>query len=92
MQIRWFKRRWDETRGDGFDSWGAATYFFEVTKEGWPSRQIEVYDSGPTLRYGPDHLEDEYGRLGQAQLDEREDWSDWAISSDEFENMWSGDA
>ena len=50
---RWFKRRWEETRGDEFASWGAATYFFEVSDDGWPSRQIEVYDHGPTLRYCP---------------------------------------
>lgn len=89
MGTRYFKRRWDETRGDEFDSWGAATYFFEVDASGWPTRQVEVYDAGPTLRYGPDHEEDQYGQLGQAQLDALEDWTPWAISSEEFEQVWA---
>jgi len=86
---RWFKRRWAESRGDRFDAWGAATYFFEVGEEGRPLRQIEVYDNGPTLRYGPTHVEDEYGQLGQTRLDELEDWSAWTISSEDFERVWS---
>jgi hypothetical protein len=65
MELRWFRRRWEESRGDGFASWGAATYFFEVGPDGRPVRQVEVYDAGPTLRYGPDHPEDEFGQLGQ---------------------------
>jgi hypothetical protein len=88
---RWFKRRWDEPRGDRFDSWGAATYFFEVGDDWWPLRQVEVYDSGPTLRYGPDNNEDEYGQLGITRLDDLEDWSPWAIPSVEFERVWSSD-
>ena len=86
---RWFKRRWDESRGDQFDSWGASTYFFEVGDDGWPTRQVEIYDDGPTLRYGPDRTEDEYGQLGDARLDALEDWTGWAISAAEFERVWS---
>ena len=92
VPIRWFKRRWEEARGDEFSSWGAATYYFEVGEDGWPRRQIEVYDKGPTLRYGTEHVMDEYGLLGQAQLDELEDWTPWAISSEDFERAWSADA
>lgn len=88
MTTRWFKRRWDESRGDDFDSWGSATYFFEVATDGWPRRQVEVYDDGPTLRYGPDRVEDEYGGLGQARLDEFEDWARWEVSRPEFEAAW----
>jgi hypothetical protein len=91
MSNRWFMRRWQESRGDQFESWGAATYYFEVGAGGSPTRQIEVYDNGPTLRYGPDHPEDEYGQLGQARLDEDEDWSPWAIAAEDFENAWSTD-
>jgi hypothetical protein len=63
---RWFSRRWDASRGDQFHSWGAATYFFEVGDDGWPTRHVEIYDDGPTLLYGPDRTEDEYGQLGDA--------------------------
>ena len=76
-------------RGDHYDSWGASTYFFEVGDDGYPSRQLEIYESGRTLRYSPDHLEDEYGQLANVQLDALEDWSPWAISEEEFEQAWS---
>lgn len=45
-------------RGDEFASWGAAIYYFyyfEVGDGGGLTRQIEVYDAGPTPRYGPGH-------------------------------------
>lgn len=89
MPARYFKRPWNESRGDAFDSWGPAVYYFEISGEGWPIRQIEVYEAGPTLRYGPDREEDEYGRLGSARIDELEDWASWAITSDEFEQTWA---
>lgn len=85
---RWFKRRWNESRGDAFDEWGPATYYFEVDDAGRPIRQVEVYDAGPTLRYGPGHEDDEYGQFGAANMDDGEDWSPWAISSDAFELVW----
>ena len=91
MPSRWFMRRWEESRGDKFSSWGSATYYFEVGPDGWPTRQIEVYDNGLILRYGPDHREDEFGQLGQAPLDEVEDWSPWAIAAQDFENAWATD-
>ncbi|MBT2248824.1 hypothetical protein JHV56_08965 [Arthrobacter sp. BHU FT2] len=88
MAIQYYRRRWNESRGDAFFSWGPATYYFEVGEDGWPTRQIEVYDSGPTLRYGPGHEEDEFGLLGQAPLDQLEDWQPWAISESEFAQAW----
>lgn len=89
MSTRWFRRRWEESRGDEYDAWGPSTWFFEVGADGWPRRQVEVYDDGPTLRYGPERDEDRYGGLGQVRLDEFEDWSRWAISSEEFEEAWN---
>jgi hypothetical protein len=84
-------RRWDESRGDKFQSWGPATYFFEVGADGCPIRQMEVYDHGPTLRYGPDNEEDQHGMLAQGQLDSTEDWAPWSITRDVFEKAWSQD-
>jgi hypothetical protein len=86
---RWFSRRWDASRGDQFDSSGAATYFFEVGDDGWPTRHVEIHDDGPTRLYGPDRTEDEYGQLGDARLDAFEGLARWAISAAEFEQGWS---
>lgn len=90
MGSRWFKWRWDESRGDEHDRWGPSTWLFEVDADSWPLRQIEVYDAGPTLRYGPGHDKDEYGHLGQARLDESENWPQGEITADEFEAAWTG--
>lgn len=88
VSTRWFRRRWAESRGDGHGSWGPATYYFELGPDGLPTRQVEVYDEGPTLRYGPAHGEDEYGRLSETQLDELEDWTPWEVTREQFEAVW----
>jgi hypothetical protein len=89
MPSRFFRRPWDESRGDDFDGWGHSVWYFEVGEDGWLIRQIEAYDSGPVLRYGPGHEEDEYGCLGQASLDDSEgDWSRYTIAPDSFEHVW----
>jgi hypothetical protein len=89
MDGRFYRRRWEESRGDEFDAWGRSVWYFEVDDDGWPVRQIEVYDAGPVLRYGPGHEEDQYGGLGQASLDDpEEDWSPFAITRAAFERVW----
>jgi hypothetical protein len=78
-----------EARGDEFDRWGHSVWYFEVDDGGWPVRQIEVYDAGPKLRYGPGHEEDRHGGLGQLNLgDLEEDWNEYMIDQAEFEHAW----
>lgn len=89
MARRWFKWRWEESRGDAYDHWGASTWLFEVDADSLPQRQIEIYDAGPTLRYGPHLDEDEYGFLGRARLDESQNWPNGEITADEFEEAWT---
>jgi hypothetical protein len=55
----------------------------------WPVRQIEIYDAGPVLLYGPDLVEDVHGGLGEAALGEIDEWSDWEISATEFDRFGS---
>ena len=50
MTGRFYRRRWDQSRGDEFDAWGRSVWYFEVNEDGWPVRQVEVYDTGPVLR------------------------------------------
>jgi hypothetical protein len=92
MPNRFYRRRWDETRGDEFDGWGHSLWYFETDDKGWPVRQVEVYDAGRLLRYGPGHDEDRYGGLGQVSLyDSDEDWSTFEIAETEFERVWRSD-
>ena len=89
MGSEYFKRRWEETHPD-HDSWGASQWYFEVANDEI-LRQIEVYDAGPALRYGPDHVEDEHGQLGYGEFANGEDWSRWSVSASEFEEVWARD-
>lgn len=84
----YYKRRWDESRGDDFDSWGASWFLFETGDDFWPQRQMEIYDGGQVLRYDLDHIEDIYGQLGEAPLDPLE-FEPFRISQEEFERLWS---
>jgi hypothetical protein len=86
---RFYRRRWEETRGDEFDGWGCSLWYFETDNQGGPVRQLEVYDAGRVLRYDLRHSEDRYGGLGQASLyDSDEDWSSFEITEAEFERGW----
>jgi hypothetical protein len=88
MSRRYYRREWTESRGDQWDFWGPSVYLFETDENGLPLRQIEQYAAGPTLRYGPDQSEDEYGFLSAEALDSDE-WSGFAITGSEFETAWA---
>ena len=85
--MKYYARGWNESRGDAYDHWGPATYYFEVGDDDWPVRQVEVYDHGPTLRHDLDHLDDEFGGLSEVPLDPVE-FAPFAISHDDFEHVW----
>jgi len=89
MEKRWYRRRWEESRGDEFDAWGFSTWYLEVDGDGWPLRQVEDYDAGPTLRYGPENLADDFGQLAAAQLDDLEEWTPFAIAAGQFDVAWA---
>lgn len=92
MPNRFYRRRWDETRGDEFDNWGHSVWLFEVGCDGWPVRQVEIYDVGRVLRYGPNHPEDHYGGLGEASIyDSGDQRNDFEITEAEFEREWTSD-
>jgi hypothetical protein len=57
----------------------------------WPVRQIEIYDAGPVLLYGPDLVEDVHGGLGEAALGEIDEWSEWDFGNrvwPDLEAVW----
>lgn len=85
---RFFKRPWDECRGDAYEAWGTSVWYFELDDERYPVRQIEIYESGDVLTYDQTHLDDEYGGLGEAALDGEEEWKPFEIAEHEFDSAW----
>ncbi len=87
--MRYFKRPWNETRGDENEDWGTSTWFFEVGPDFYITRQIEVYEGGQALKYDKGHLEDAYGGLGEGALDlGRDGFLPFEIDATEFERAW----
>ena len=84
----YFKRHWDETRGDQHDDSGTSTWYFETEADMWPTRQIEVYANGRVLYYDRQHIEDGFGKLSEAALDATE-FAPFSIAQLEFEQAWS---
>src|SRR5262245_42094996 len=86
--MRYAKFRWDEDRGDQYSAWGGSWWYFETGADGYVRRQIEVYDSGVQVRYGPDHQDDEYGGLSEVHHSELDRPADQELSAAEFESLW----
>ncbi len=87
--MRFFKYRWDEDRGDEHAEWGGSWWYFEIGPDGYPVRQVEEYDSGIRLRYGPDHQEDDFGFLGYPNVSDMDRPPDLELSAAEFEAVWT---
>jgi hypothetical protein len=87
MKMRYFKRHWEETL-DEIDEWGTSDWYFELNSEGTPLRQVQKYENGKTLKYDENHIEDEYGGLGDQELD-LEEFKEFEISEDDFLIIWN---
>ena len=85
---RYFTGRWTESPGGDKAHWGCSSWYFEVDSHGVVTRQIEVYDSGPRLRYDSSHSEDAFGALAKVWNGETEAQL-VPITSSEFEAEWS---
>ncbi|MFF5206085.1 hypothetical protein [Streptosporangium sp. NPDC000396] len=81
--MRYFRRPWDEDRGDEYASWGTSTFYLALDDEGYAHAQIEVYANGTVLAYDAEHDEDRYGGLTYAQLD-LDEFAPYEISELEF--------
>ena len=86
--MHYFKRHWNESRGDQYDNWGSSTWYFEVEADMTPTRQIEVYANGVVLHYDQQHIEDEFGGLSESALGAVE-FAAFAIAQSEFEQAWN---
>jgi hypothetical protein len=88
-RARYGKFRWDENRGDQHAAWGASWWYFETGSDGYVTRQVEVYDLGIRLRYGPRHQEDEFGGLSQGHESELDRSADQEMTAEEFVAEWA---
>lgn len=85
--MRYFKRFWNESRGDEYDHWGTCMYYFETDDLGWPMRQIEEYQNGVVSKYDRNKIQDKFGALADQQL-ELEEFDKYEIEESEFQRMW----
>ncbi len=82
------KQRYWTRRGDAYAWW---VFYGGTSIAGAKSlscRQVEVYDSGMRLRYGPDHTEDNYGCLSHGNLKEMDLHQAELLKAEEFELVW----
>ncbi|WP_452596861.1 hypothetical protein [Pontimicrobium sp. MEBiC01747] len=85
--MNYYKRNWNETRGDQYDSWGKSIWYFETDDKGVVLRQVEAYENGKVLKYDNQNIEDEFGGLADQNLDLNE-FVEFSIEKEEFENKW----
>jgi len=83
----YFKRPWEQTRGDNYDHWGTSIWYFEAKDNGEVIRQIEVYENGPKNKYCTTNTSNKYGGLSSYPLD-LPDFQPYKIKKIEFERAW----
>lgn len=83
----YFRRPWNETRGDSFDHWGTSFWYFETDKKGKIFRQIEAYENGKKLKYSLTFPADKYGQLEKRLLN-LINFSTFQIKQIDFEKIW----
>ena len=85
--MKYFKRSWEQSRGDEYDDWGTSVWFLEVHEGRWLNRQLQIYENGNVLSYDESHDLDEYGGLGDQEVDLVE-FAEFEIDADQFEQQW----
>ncbi|BBM02054.1 hypothetical protein [Microbulbifer sp. GL-2] len=88
MDLTYYKRVWEETRGDEYSSWGTSVWYFAICKRSGITReQIEVYENGNACFYDEDtNLHDQYGGLSEIPFDLNE-WKAYEISQLDYEHL-----
>ena len=74
--------------GGAHAGWGAPTSYYEVGKDGWTVRQLDVYPHGPTIRYDEDHRVGAHGFLADQPIEPTSIPPSDICSAEEFERAW----
>jgi hypothetical protein len=85
---RYYKRFWDETRGDEYADWGKSWWYFETDANGVILRQIEEYENGIVQFYPNMRTENTFGGLGKTPLP-FEEFQEYCIFQEDFEAIWN---
>jgi hypothetical protein len=85
--VRYYKRPWEEDRGDEYASWGTSFWYFEVDERWEVVRPLEVYASGAVLAYDSSHPEDRDGMPAESALPSDE-MAPFEIPKQEFDRIW----
>ncbi len=89
--MNYLKYHLDELRGDEYDHWGTVTFYSEIRDDGYPIRDIKIYQNGNSLKYRfNDLIEDQYGMLPDQPIIENEIKivSFEEITKEQFESLW----
>ncbi len=86
--MKYYKYKWNESRGDQFDSWGFSLWYIEIGEDNYYNRQVTIFDNGKILKYSENKLEDEFGGLGEGKFDLSE-FDGIECSKNEFEENWN---
>lgn len=88
MSANYYRRPWDESRGDEYDSWGTSVYSFETDLSGVVLRQLQIYEDGHILKYEESHAEDGYGMIAAHPLP-LDEFEAFRITKTDFEEAWA---
>lgn len=86
---RFYRRARNELRGDAYDVWGTATYYFWVL-DGVVEQQVEVYENGTILAYDRYHTEDDYGFMTGEALEPAEEWDGYRVDIETYQREVEG--
>ncbi|MGP3931334.1 hypothetical protein [Nonomuraea sp. KM88] len=87
--VRYFRRPWDDDRGDRYAGWGTSVCYLAIDGAGTARQQVEVYANEVVLAYDEQHDDDEFGGLTYADLD-LEEFSPFEISRRDFFDALAG--
>lgn len=72
--------------------WGRFTLYLEIGEDLRPVRQVNAFESGHLLCYDRVHWVDDFGTLGDAQINRNRTRGPWGqseeIAASEFERVW----